>query len=317
MKCIVTGASGFLGGELAQTLAKDGHKVFCPVRRPIAIEGCETFIEDYTGNELFKGLAEQVDIVFNNVGQISDSLSLKKLWDVNVALQEKIILASKKLGAKRFVHTSSTSAGGLEHKDGPIAEEDVLGSGGGYGDSKREGEKLVLRMGKEIGIEVVVLRPTLIYGTMKGGSMEKIRLVLNTPIRMLGSGKQVWHMVHVDDVVQACRLAAEKPGVDGMVFSIAGPEPKTAKEVVAIACEAMGYSKKGVRLPDALVKAFAAVCEKVSKKPIITNFSCKLLLYSHEWDITKAVKVLGFSPRHSLAEDFAILLAQPKGQTNR
>lgn len=312
MKCMVTGASGFLGGELAKSLAREGHKVYCPVRRPMIIEGCETFIEEYRERELFKNIREQVEVVFNCVGKISDCMSLKQLWEINVALQEKIIRSSKTIGANRFIHISSTSAGGLGHKNSPISEEDDLGSGGGYGNSKREGEKLVQRIGKEIGIEVVVLRPTLIYGAMKEGSLEKIMLVLNTPIRMLGTGKQIWHMVHVDDLIQACKSASTKPGIDGMIFNIAGPEPKTAKEIVVLACDAMGYRKKGIRLPGTLVKVIAFVLERISKKPLITNFSCKLLLYSHEWDITRAVKVLDFSPHHSLAEDFATLLAQSK-----
>lgn len=307
MRCVVTGATGFLGSFLAKRLVADGHDVICPVRRDAEILGTKIIREDFSG-ELFLGVEGDIDVFFNNIGQISDNLSKKHLWEANVALQEKLVHAAKRLGAKRYIHVSSTSAGGVDSKPGMKNEDDDCGSGLGYGDSKLEGEKLVLAKCKEMGMECVILRPTLIYGKMKAGVIDKILKVMKTPLRMIGSGKQIWHIVHVEDVVDACILAATKLGVDGMVFNIAGPDPMPADEVVDIVCDFLKTRRKGLRLPTGAVYAAAAFCETfMKKKPPVTKFTCKLLTGNHHYDISKAKKYLGFEPRKVFARELPSL----------
>ena len=298
MRCIVTGATGFLGSFLAKRLVAEGHQVVCPVRKNIEIKGPVAVKEDFKSEKLFNDVSGSIDVFFNNIGQISDNLSVKQLWEANVVLQEKLVEAAYRLGAKRYIHVSSTSAGGVDSRDYAKTEEDVCGSGLGYGDSKKEGEKLVLEKCKQLGMECVVLRPTLIYGKMKAGAIDKVLKVLKTPLRMIGNGKQIWHMVHVDDVVQASILAATKPGIDGMVFNIAGPDPMPAAKVVEIACDFLKVKKTGLRVPTGLANAVGAFCETfMKKKPPVTKFTCKLLTGSHEYDISKAKKYLGYEPK--------------------
>lgn len=314
MKVLVTGATGFLGSHLAKRLVKEGHEVFCPVRREKKIEGCKTFLEDYKSIP-FENFNESIDVFFNCIGHISDHLSTKDLWETNVTLQGKLIEAAKKLGAKRFVHISSVSAVGLNGKDSPIKEDDDLGTGLGYGDTKRAGEEVVLGLGKKLGIEVVVLRPTLIYGEMKDGAMDKIYKVLKTPLRMIGTGNQIWHMVHVEDVVDACLLAASKKDVEFQVFNIVGPDPITANKVVEIACKTLSLKNKGLRMPTSLAFAIASACQTFwgKKKPPFSKFTCKLLCLSHEYDQTKAREQLGFNPKRSFAQEVSSLFSTPRG----
>lgn len=307
MRCVVTGATGFLGSFLARKLVSDGHDVICPVRRDANIPGATVIKEDFKG-EPFIGFEGNIDVFFNNIGQISDNLSKKQLWEANVALQEKLVYAAKKLGTKRYIHVSSTSAGGVDSKPGMKTEDDSCGSGLGYGDSKLEGEKLVLVKCKELGMECVILRPTLIYGKMKAGAIGKIIKIMKTPLRMIGSGKQTWHMVHVEDVVTACILAATKPGVDGMIFNIAGPDPMPADEVVDIVCDFLKTRRNGLRLPTGAVYAAAVFCETfMKKKPPVTKFMCKLLTGNHHYDISKARKYLDFEPKKVFARELPSL----------
>jgi nucleoside-diphosphate-sugar epimerase len=307
MRCVVTGATGFLGSFLAKRLISDGHDVICPVRKDAIIPGATIIKEDFKGSPLadFEG---DVDVFFNNIGQISDKLSKKQLWEANVELQEKLVYVAKRLGAKRYIHVSSTSAGGVDSKPGIKTEDDECGSGLGYGDSKLEGEKLVLAKCKELDMECVILRPTLIYGKMKAGVIGKIIKVMKTPLRMIGSGKQTWHMVHVEDVVDACILAVTKTGINGMVFNIAGPDPMPADKVVDIVCYFLKTRRSGLRLPSGVVYAVAVFCETfMKKKPPVTKFACKLLTGNHHYDIGKARKYLGFEPKKVFASELPSL----------
>jgi len=314
LKIIVTGATGLVGSNLSKKLAELGHDVICPVRRMVKIPGCRMILENFEGN-ILENFNEKVDVFINNIGHISEHLSYKKLKSVNVDLQAELVKSAGRLGVKRYVQVSSVAVMGLEGRDRPITEDDDLGSGLGYGDTKRDGEKLVFETCKKLGIECVALRPTAIYGdTPKEGMADKIGGILKLPIRMIGSGEQIWHMVHVDDVSQSCLLAGTKPGVDGMIFNIAGPDPMKADEVVKIACSAMNVSTKGMKVPVCLAM-FAANLNTFfafGKKPMISKFAISLLSRSHEYDIKKAQELLGFEPKKFLSEELPNLLRRGK-----
>lgn len=310
MKYIVTGASGLVGSNLSQTLAERGHKVICPVRKPIDIPGCKTVIESFEG-DILTDLNEKADIFINNIGHISEHLSYRKLKSVNVDLQGELVKSAYRLGVKRYVQVSSVAVQGLGHKDTPITEDDDLGSGLGYGDTKRDGERLTFDTCIALGIECVTLRPTAIYGkSPKKGVGAKIRKILKTPIRMIGSGEQKWHLVHVDDVSEACILASTAEGVDGMSFLIAGPDPMTGNEIVGLACKTMGMRERGIRIPVWLAMGFAGINTFLAfgKKPLASKMAISLLAISHEYDISRARKYLGFEPKRYLREELPGLL---------
>lgn len=205
------------------------------------------------------------------------------------------------------------AAVGLKGKDTPITETDDMGWGMGYGETKKDGEKLTFKRCKDFGIECVALRPTAIYGkSPKKGISKKIKGVLSLPIRSIGKGNQVWHLVHVDDVTDACIAAMSKDDIDGMVFNIAGPDPMKASEIVRLACEALGKSTRGIKVPVTVAKAIAHACQFLSfgKKPIVSYYSIALLAESHEFDTTKARDILGFTPKIHLRDQLPGLLGK-------
>ena len=123
---------------------------------------------------------------------------------------------------------------------------------------------------------------------------------------MIGDGKNLHHLIHIDDLIDAFSLAAVHPDAVGSIFVVAGEEPMTTNEMVAVIAERMGTRIRGFHVPLSPLLFLAFLMEKTCqpfgiKPPIYRrrmDFFRKNFAYSQE----KAKNVLGFRPKVSFRE---------------
>jgi hypothetical protein len=123
---------------------------------------------------------------------------------------------------------------------------------------------------------------------------------------MIGDGKNLHHLIHIDDLIDAFSLAAEHPEAIGNIFVVAGEEPVTTNEMVAVIAARMGTRIPGYRVPLSALLFLATVMEKTFqpfgiKPPIYRrrmDFFRKNFAFSQE----KAKKILGFRPNVGFSE---------------
>jgi nucleoside-diphosphate-sugar epimerase len=197
--------------------------------------------------------AERPDCVVHLAAEIASQRSEQKVHAVNVD------------GTARLIDACLTAAGG-EGDRGPrvvFASTVVTGDAGGavlteetalpvrtpYGRSKLAGERLVL----ESGLPSAVIRPSHVYGP-GGWYANELVARLRQPGRfaVIGSGENLWDVVHVDDVADALALAVES-AAPGSVYHVADDEPITFYEFMALTATALGIGPPR-RVPAALAR---------------------------------------------------------------
>src|ERR1700743_128286 len=240
MKAFVTGASGFVGGAVCAELVARGHEVTALVRRLGSEPGGTTGVQgDLTHADPVSHALEAAapDCVIHLAAEIATQRDLARIEDVNVHGTSRLLGACEAATGARFVFMSTVVTG--DAHAALLTESSELPVQTAYGRSKQRGEELV----RESGLASIILRPSHIYGAGGWYASELVKR-LRAPGRLvvIGSGKNWWDVVRVEDVAAACVDAAERPP-DGALYHVADDEPITQYDFVALTAQALGVGK--------------------------------------------------------------------------
>ncbi len=243
MRILVTGASGFVGRALCPILLERGHDVSALVRRagsqPPHVRPLVGDLAD--GARLRELIAsERPECVVHLAAEIASQRSGRRLREVNVHGTARLLDACTALAGDdrprwpRFVFASTVVTGDAGGE--LLTEELPLPVQTPYGRSKQEGERLV----RDSRLPAVVVRPSHVYGP-GGWYANELVAQLRRPGRfgVIGSGENLWDVVHVDDVASAFALAVES-GVPGEIYHVVDDEPITFADFMALTAERLG-----------------------------------------------------------------------------
>ncbi len=315
MKVLVTGATGFTGGHLARRLLSEGHEVTALVRPSSAagaaadsLRALGTRVEtgDLADRAAVAAAAKGVELVYHVAATYRESgLPDSAYHVVNVEGTRHVLEAALRAGARRVVHCSTGGVHG--HVARPPADEDApFNPGDIYQRTKLEAECLAREFGERNAIEVVVARPIGIYGPGDRRFLKMFRGLAKRRFPMLGSGKVLYHLTYVDDIVEGLRLCGEVPGAAGRTYLLAGPRYTTLSELVALVSAELGVKPPRLRLP---VWPFwmAGLLAELTLVPFgidppIYRRRVDFYRKSRAFDTKRARRELGFEPRVDLEE---------------
>ena len=230
MKILITGAAGYTGSRLI--LPFEGkHELRLMDIHPFDTPH-EKVIGDVTDLNTVCKAVDGVDAIMigHMAPQKNDGYALPTLpFDVNVRGTRLLMEASQRAGVPRFVHCSTVGVQG-DIKNPPAREEDPYSPGDHYQDSKVEGEELALAFHRDQGLAVSVVRPTGIYGPGDTRFLKLFRALRKGRFVMIGSGKVLYHLTYIDDLVQGFILAGEKEAAIGQVFTIGAEATEVADD---------------------------------------------------------------------------------------
>lgn len=306
----VTGAAGGLGRALVRVLVGSGHQVRAAVRAPAQAElvsalGAEPVEVDVTRPETLPRLVEGAEVVHHLAAWMGRPPGLAEA--VNVGGTRAVARACAAAGVRRLVHASSVAVYGPV-TDGVVTEETPLRAvGDPYGDSKLASEAAAREALAGAATELVVLRPTMVYGPASGSwTLAPVRAIRSGLPVVLGDGSGLLDAVYVDDVAAAFAAAGEAPGVGGRAYNVCG-EPVTVRELLGAYARMLGAPLRSVPVP--LARAGAALAGRVTALlPGVDRFAPETLLTllsRARFDGAAAARDLGYRPRVPLHEGLA------------
>jgi nucleoside-diphosphate-sugar epimerase len=237
VKVLVTGASGFLGGFVSAELGRRGHHVIALVRRPdSAPAGTSPAVADLTDRDrLVRAVAiAQPEAIVHLAAEIATQRDPKRLRQVNVEGTRYLLAAALEAGSPKLLFASTVVTG--DARGAQLTEDQSLPYETAYGRSKQSGEALVVQS----GLPHVIVRPSHVYGPGGWFAAEIIgRLRQPGRLAVVGSGENLWDVVHVEDVASACVDALEL-AASGSIYHVVDDEPVRYRDFVAITARALG-----------------------------------------------------------------------------
>lgn len=303
MKLLLTGATGFLGRRLANTLLSHSDlKLTAVVRRHVDMLAARIVeVPEHDGNTDWSvALADQQVVVHAAArahimkDEIADPLA--EYRKVNVEGTLNLARQAAVAGAKRFVFISSIKVNGEQTPLGkPFRAEDVPVPEDDYGVSKWEAEQGLKQLAAETGMEVVIIRPPLVYGPgVKGNFASMIKLVTKGFPLPFGAVYNQRSLVAVDNLVDLILTCIEHPAAANQVFLAGDGHDLSTTELLSGVAKAAGKSSRLIPVPSSLLMLCATL---LGKKAV-----ARRLLGSLQVDISKARNLLGWEPLVSVEE---------------
>jgi nucleoside-diphosphate-sugar epimerase len=291
-KILVTGANGFIGKAVSVELLANGINVVCAVRNSFTLEGTTVAkISDIDGQTDWSEALNGVDCIVHTAARahIMDDRALDpyaEFYKVNVEGTLNLARQAVEYGIKRLVYLSSIGVNGNCNTK-PFLEIDKSNPVESYAVSKYEAENKLLTLAKESSIEVVIIRPPLVYGPNAPGNFGKLVSWINKGIPMpLGAIYNKRSLVALDNLVGFIMRCVEHPKAANEIFLISDGEDVSTTELVNKIGAALGKIPFLIPVPVGLIKSAA--------KLLGLEVTVNRLFGSLKIDSSKAKELLGW-----------------------
>lgn len=268
-KILVTGANGFIGSHICETLRSNGFEVRALVRRTSDLTNIkhldlELVYGDLNDPGSLPPAIGGAEAVVNSAG-ITKALNDTEFERVNVAGTENILKAAETSGGdiKRFIQISSTAASGPAPSEVPINEDHPPRPLTAYGKSKLESEKAVLAHGDRF--PVTILRPSAVYGPRDKEMLSFFKAVSLRIKLTFGTGECYINFTYVKDLAQAVARALTIDSPPGGLYFIAEKRSYSYSEAGDIISQALGIRGLDIHIPATVLRFAGKVSEAAAK----------------------------------------------------
>jgi len=303
MNILLTGANGFLGSRLAVTLNNKPYvRLTAAVRRSVQLSAMNVVeVQSLDANTDWSDAVTEQQIVIHTAARahiMKDEAAdpLVEYRRVNVEGTLNLARQAVDAGVARFIFISSIKVNGEQTTCGGVYQaEDLPAPEDAYGISKYEAEQGLLQIAADTGLEVVIIRPPLVYGPgVKGNFSSMMRVVEKGFPLPLGAINNKRSLVALDNLVDLIIICTYHPAAANQVFLVGDGEDLSTTELLRGVAKAAGVSSRLIPVP-ALVLMFMA--SLFGKKEMAQR-----LLGSLQVDISKARDLLGWTPPISVEE---------------
>jgi nucleoside-diphosphate-sugar epimerase len=311
---LITGATGFIGSHLAESLLSKGYRVKCLIRKTSNLRWLKDLPIEYIYGDLFtrdalQAAVRDVDYVYHLAGVVAAKNRegyFRGNQEGTRNLHEAVLAANP--GLKKFIFVSSLTAAGPGTGNEPVTEETVPHPITAYGRSKLAAEKEV--MDRWDAIPSVIVRAPAVYGPRDVGILTFFQAITKGLEPHIGFREKKASLVHSTDLVNGIILAGENEKAVRTTYFIGSEQPYTWRELGALASRLMNKRTIRIKIPHLIVFTIAGISGVVGnlgKKPPILNFEKGKDITRSNWtcSIEKAKRELGYRESISVEQGFS------------
>ena len=310
MKTLVTGATGFIGGHLAEALIARGDEVRIlsrPGSRPLpsSLSAVAVVPGDYRDPASLGRAVSGMDAVFH-VGGLITAPDDAAYGEANVfptrALLEACAAAAP--AGPRFIYVSSISATGPSLKEGDLLDESApLRPVSGYGRSKAAAESVVRSFSGRVAWTII--RPPNVLGPRQKELYTSMTLIAKRIKPLIGNGRPQTSVISIWDLVRAMILLAEQPAAVGRTYFVASGGPVAWRDIADAVAAELGVRRIYLPIPYPVQYAVSAVSEAAGRlrhrPPLLAREEVAATRkYYWNYDDSLIRRELGFKPQDDM-----------------
>jgi len=305
MKILVTGASGFIGRALCKHLLQYGFSVRAATRssssattippaaetvRITSVNGGTDWTEALGGVDAVVHLAARVHVMHE-----SNADPLGAFRTVNTEGTNRLAAVAAGAGVRRIVYVSSIKVNGEQTVDCPFTESDVPSPDDAYAISKWGAEQALWATARRTGMEIVVVRPPMVYGPSAPGNFNRLLRFIRLGIPLpLSSVKNQRSFLYVENLCDALRACSQHPAAAGRTFLLSDGKDLSTPEIIRLLSHYLGCRSKMIPFPPTLLEAGASL--------LGFHEEAKRLLGSLQVDSSAIRQTLHWNPPYSPRE---------------
>lgn len=330
MKVVLTGATGFVGSALSNALLAGEHAVTAlvrsqstqlpePVRQVVVGDLADataspsgdehtqprshpdTDTETSTSPTALATVLTQTDVVIHVAARVhvmndKSANPLAEFRRINTAATLALARQAADAGVKRFIFLSTVKVHGESTDErGPFSESDKCNPTDPYAISKWEAEQALMDLSRTTGMEVVIIRPPLIYGPGVKGNFASMLHWVNRGIPLpLGKAKNQRSLLALDNLVSFIGLCLDKPEAANQVYLLSDGEDVSTAELITKIADAQHKKARLLPVPVCFMQVVAGL---LGKQAVVQR-----ILGSLQIDSSKARYQLGWRPVVTLAK---------------
>lgn len=312
MKVMVTGANGFIGKKLCTVLEDAGFEIIPVFRtRPSSwkkgdsnavfdkvINSTTDWTNELNGVDVVIHLAARAHVTHGRAAN-----DLVKFREINVAGTRNLAQQAAQSGVKRFLYLSSIKVNGERTCDEPFSFDQVPKPEDSYGISKSEAEDVLRELEEAQDMEIVIIRPPLVYGPGVKGNLlalaNLIRREIPLPFGALRNQRDLVSIYNLCDLIRVCIL---HPAAPGNTFLVSDNEAISTVELIRYIARGLRRNVRLFIVPIWVLKIAASFFGKARR---FEKLSGNLQI-----DISPTQHLLGWNPPLNVAESFEKMFAE-------
>ncbi|MGS0696499.1 NAD-dependent epimerase/dehydratase family protein [Shewanella sp. 0m-4] len=304
MKILLTGSGGFIGSYL---YARNPSLFRCVVRNnPNLLEVDNFFIDAFSSKTIWNGAFDDIDSVLHLAGIAhSKSSELGEYRDVNLFGTLHLAREAANSGVKRFIFVSSILVNGRNSIDGTFSIDSKPNPQGDFANYKFQAEEELKKISNETGMELVIIRPTLVYGPNAPGNFGLLkRLVQKSPVLPFGLSKNKRDFISLQNLGDLLLTCANHPNAAGHIFLASDGMSVSIKEFTNAIARGLGKPLIQLPIPISLI-SFAS--RMLGKSEVMEQLFGNLQV-----DSSNAQEILSWAPPYTMEQAMASLSEKTK-----